>query len=60
MSITLAFIIFGYETNFEKLRAFAFVVSFKTLAFDVIPLWRGFVLNLLGWGNGESLDTEAL
>ena len=39
MSITLAFVTFGCETNFGKLGAFVFDVPFKTLALDVIPMW---------------------
>jgi len=60
MSITLACIAFSYGTNFEKLEAFAFVIPFKTLALDVIPI-RGFwVLGLLSRGDGKGLDTKAL
>jgi len=40
MSITLAFVAFDCGTNFEKLRVFTFVVPFKTLALDVILMWR--------------------
>ena len=60
MSITLACIAFSYGTNFEKLEAFAFVIPFKTLALDVIPMWRVWVLDLLGWGDGKDLDIKAL
>ena len=40
MSIILAFVAFGWETNFEKIGTFAFIIPFKTLALDVIPIWR--------------------
>jgi len=41
MSIILVFVALGCGINFEKLESFAFVIPFKTLALDVIPMWRG-------------------
>ena len=38
MLITLTFIAINYETNFGELRALVFIVSFNTLALDVIPM----------------------
>jgi len=35
--LTLIFVVFGYGTNFERIRALVSVVLFKTLTFDVIP-----------------------
>jgi len=47
VSITLTFVALGYGTNFEKLGAFVFVLPFKTLVLDVIPMWKSTGTRLL-------------
>jgi len=59
VSVTLAFVTLGCETIGE-LQYLVFVVPFKALALDVIPMWRVWVLDLLGWGDGKDLDIKAL
>ena len=61
MPITLAFVAFDCGTNFRKLGDLIFVVPFKILSLDAILLCEEvWVLDLLGWRDGEDLDTETL
>ena len=60
MSVTLSFVAFGYGTNFRKLETLVFIVPFKTLALVSFLCGEVWVLDLLGWGDEECLDIEAL
>jgi len=50
MSITLAFVALGCRTNSRGSSALISVVPFKTLTFDVIPMWRSLGTRPMGLG----------
>jgi len=59
VSVTLTFVALDCGTNFGGIWALFSVVPFKILILDVILYEGVWVLDLLGWEDGEGLDTES-
>jgi len=61
VSVTLAFVALGYGTNFGGIVGSLFLLSCSRLLLLMSSLCDGvWVLDLLGWEDGEGLDTEIL